>query len=223
MYCEYRAAYKKLTRENRNIIRKMKYYLNSHHLNEISYDSLIEDIVGMALETQERGEDFSDTVGIEYKDFCDELIKNTLRKSYAEKILGALAWILAYVGLVVPFMYLFSLIIQMPEVFCKGVMLITPLELIYKYLIIVFALNIGWILIKRNVYKSPTIIFPLFLAIITIVVMFSDYITVLLWRQRQIIEVNVLIWTAVFAVSALLTVFIKRAVATHLAKLNHVA
>lgn len=218
---EYHQAYRKLTPENRQVIRKMRYYLDSHYLNQVYYDALMNDIVGMALESQSRGERFSDTVGIAYQDFCDELVKNTLRQGPWERLLGALVWMFGYIGLIVPFMYLFSLFFNLADVTYEGILLVTPMELVFKYLFIVCALNIGWVLVKRSIYKSSTIVVGCFLSFITLTVIFADYITMNVWRQRETIHVNILIWMATLTAVVLLLLLIKTVVAQYRAKKEH--
>jgi len=220
---EYYTAYKKLNPQNKQIIRKMKYYLNSHYLNEVCYDSLMDDIVGMALESEGRGEDFADTVGLEYKVFCSELVTNTLRQSHLERILGAITWLIGYVGIIVPVMYLFALAFRLPDVHWQGIMLVTPMELIFKYLLIVLAVNVAWMAVKRCIYHSPTVIVASFLTFITLTVILADYITMQAWVQRQLVEINVLLWVLAFTFVVLLLLVTKHAVALYHARKNHCA
>lgn len=223
MQQEYNAAFGKLNAQNKQSIRKMRYYLNSHHLNEVCYESLMNDLVGMALESESRGESFEDTVGLEYKQFCEELVQNTLRQSRVERVLGVLIWLIGYVGIIVPLMYLFSLLFRVSDVHCSGVMLITPMELIFKYLTIVLSVNVAWMVSKRCIYHSPRVIIAAFLAFITLMVILADYITMQSWLQRQSVQINVLLWVLVFAAVVLLLLLVRRGIAVHRARKNHCA
>ena len=60
---ELSASMKKLNKENRRVIMKMEQYMESRYINEIAGEDILADMVGMALEYQERGEPFSEAIG----------------------------------------------------------------------------------------------------------------------------------------------------------------
>ena len=51
---ELSASMKKLNKENRRVIMKMEQYMESRYINEIAGEDILADMVGMALEYQER-------------------------------------------------------------------------------------------------------------------------------------------------------------------------
>ena len=58
MTSEQKKALKRVSKPNRKIILKMQRNLSTYDLNEMEYEQTISDIIGMALEYEERGESF---------------------------------------------------------------------------------------------------------------------------------------------------------------------
>ncbi|TQI67320.1 hypothetical protein [Clostridium sp. KNHs216] len=83
---------KLLTKENNRLLTDMIVYLHSGNLCEYDIEIIRKELLGMALETQIRNDDFRNVVGENYKTFCDELMKNGRRKTKYER---ALEWLSA--------------------------------------------------------------------------------------------------------------------------------
>ena len=64
----------KLTKENEKIMRKAKRYIRTVPLSTEEIRQIEEDITGMALESQERGEDFMEVIGKPIREFCEDLV-----------------------------------------------------------------------------------------------------------------------------------------------------
>ena len=64
----------KLTKENEKIMRKAKRYIRTFPLSTEEIRQIEEDITGMALESQERGEDFMEVIGKPIREFCEDLV-----------------------------------------------------------------------------------------------------------------------------------------------------
>ncbi len=188
----------KLTSENRQAIRRIKFYLESHYVDEGYLEGITSDIVGMALESQKRGEDFSKTVGLDYAEFSKELAENAPRQTYAEKIFNIIISTVACVGIVLPVMYVLGFIFRIRQITCRTVMLVAPLAFILKYMLIVFVIQVGWILVKRSIYKSQTFLVGVYVSAIVLAVILSDYITMLKPVYELTVEVNIFIWLAAF-------------------------
>ena len=62
----------KLTKENEKIMRKAKRYIRTFPLSTEEIRQIEEDITGMALESQERGEDFMEVIGKPIRDLAAE-------------------------------------------------------------------------------------------------------------------------------------------------------
>ncbi len=81
---------RKLTPENNNIMTDVICYLRSSNLCEYDLEVIRKDLLGMALESQIRGDTLQNVIGADYKSFCQELISNGRQKSVYEKTLEAL-------------------------------------------------------------------------------------------------------------------------------------
>lgn len=206
---EYRDTDLKLTPKNKQVIKKIKYYLESHYLEEDYMQDIMSDIIGMALESQTRGEDFSETVGLDYEEFCRELVANSPRQTYIEKVFNKIISAVVCLGIVLPIMYLLGLIFRIPAVRCESIMLVAPLAFILKYMLMVFILHIGWELGKRSVYKSQTVIVGIYIASIVLAIILSDYISMIKQVYSITVEVNMLIWFAAFIAIVLVLYFLK--------------
>ena len=51
-----------LSRENKAIVLKIEHYLETRGINDVSGEEVISDIIGMALECQERGDSFEEMI-----------------------------------------------------------------------------------------------------------------------------------------------------------------
>lgn len=107
-------AEKKLRKENNKsetslskstnlILTDMIVYLHSSDLCEYDIEIIRKELIGMAEESQMRGQAFQDVVGEDYKGFCDDLIQNGRKKSKQEKFIE-MAYVLI-VGFGVLFIY----------------------------------------------------------------------------------------------------------------------
>lgn len=63
-----------LSRANKRIISKMFSYIQKFPLEEIAVEQIRKDIIGMAEEAEQRGEDFNSVIGNDRKEFCNQLI-----------------------------------------------------------------------------------------------------------------------------------------------------
>ena len=78
---ELNLSMKKLDRENRRIILKIEQYMETRYINEIACEDILSDIVGMALECQERGEPFSEAIGGDYEAYPEFFIPGYFKTS----------------------------------------------------------------------------------------------------------------------------------------------
>lgn len=106
---ELAASIKKLNKDNRRIIMKMEQYMEARYINEIACEDILADMVGMALEYQERGEPFSEVIGNDCEAFCKELVVNSPRQSPLERVLNVFRWLILFSMLLMPGLYLLEL------------------------------------------------------------------------------------------------------------------
>ena len=104
MKSEYKSCLAQLDPENKKLLRKIKLYVDSRHLSRVAKEDLMGDIAGMALESQKRGESFSESIG-DHEIFCRELVKNSPRATVAEEIFRILTFVFLFAALMAPFIY----------------------------------------------------------------------------------------------------------------------
>lgn len=97
---------KQLSKENDSIITDMVCYLKSSSLCEYDIEIIRKELTGMALESQLRNQEFSDVIGEDYKTMCDELMKNSRKKTGYEKVLELLYILVVGIGT----LYLYEII-----------------------------------------------------------------------------------------------------------------
>ena len=68
------SEYSGLTKQNRHILKKMYRYIRTFPLKGGEIEQIKKDLIGMATESQERGESFLTALGKEPREFCDHLI-----------------------------------------------------------------------------------------------------------------------------------------------------
>ncbi|MFA5561385.1 MAG: hypothetical protein WDA00_01930 [Eubacteriales bacterium] len=212
-----RSELKKLTADNRKTIRKIRVYLESRHLNEFVFYETYSDIVGMALEYQERGQDFSEAVGMNYRDFCRSLIKSAQRQTWAERFLDDIQWIWRCGFFLIPMLYLFVLLFEdWSPARHEGAVLIAPVSYVVKYCALAMIVIVGWYLVKRAVYTSPKITFGLYLSSILLGFLLMDNL------QRRFVDsspwrIHVLVWMACALLLLVASKLAKRLVAKSVA------
>ncbi len=211
MTSDFKNALRTLTPENRRVIRDMYHYLGTCGLNEVVYEDLMSDLAGMALESQERGVSFSDTVGMDYHAFCRELVKNAEKQSFSERLFDVVRWIAACIGAVMPVMYLYALAFPRQTVFTEGLTLHSPLSFFLTYSAITVVAVLGWFVTKRFIYYSQTIVFPVYLTAILCSFVLFELLSV--YTDRVILELSLPLWLIAWALVLVLCLGAKRLIA----------
>jgi len=208
---------KRLSKENRKIIMKMETYLESHYINEVSGEDILSDIVGMALECQERNEPFLSAIGGDSESFCRELIRNSPRQSVWERITNMLRWLFLYAAILLPGMYLIELLFsKWSPAEIDGLRYVVHLSFVLKYYIFMFVLVVGWFFVRMCTYKPMKYVFGTYFAVFMLFFLFTDAALKFLVGER-IVSLNILIFAVVFAVLTLLCDLIRRLVAVTVA------
>lgn len=216
MNSEYRAAVAQLTPQNRRVLRRMARYIDSYSLNEVAYEELMSDLVGMALECQKRRQPFSEAVGMDEAAFCHELVANCPRRTRAERVFGMLLFLTAWVAAILPAMYLLEFVFPWMPGQCDGLIYITPAAFVCKYFATVLMLSTGLYFWKRITYRSKSVVGGVFLlAFLLVFITVSEVAPLVvgdaLWR------IHMPVW--IVACAALMALFyvIRRLVAMTLA------
>lgn len=207
-----RADIKQLTAENRRSLRHMARYLDSYALNDVAYEELISDLVGMALECQERRVPFLREVGMDEAAFCRELVQNCPRETRLERVLALCRWFVSWVAMVLPlFMLLKCLFRWMPGRF-DGLTYVTPFPFFAKYCILAALVSCGFLFLKRNTYRSwpyiGALYLSVFLAVFVVVSEAAAHIS-----QAVQLRLSLILWLMVFGGLWMLLYVARRCVA----------
>lgn len=209
---EWQVALLQLTPDNRRTLRRMARYLDSYSLNEVAYEELMSDLVGMALECEERQQPFSEAVGMDEVVFCHELVANCPRETWAERSLGACRWVVAWIGAVLPVMMLLELVFSWMPGSCEGLLYLTSISFLCKYCAAAALIAGGLYSLKRMIYYSKSLIGIFYLvAFLLVFITISEVCTYLLGSLQ--VTISLVVWLIVFAVLLLLCHVGKRCVA----------
>ncbi|MGB4504391.1 MAG: DUF1048 domain-containing protein, partial [Syntrophaceticus sp.] len=72
----------KLTPKNHEIYTDIDFYLMTSSLDELETEEILQEIIGMFLEAQQRGEDIEKVIGEDYQSFCDSIIESAQPKKF---------------------------------------------------------------------------------------------------------------------------------------------
>lgn len=207
---ELKSAMKQLTKENRKIIYHMEKYFGSHYLNEVCYDELLSDVVGMAIECQKRGDDFSEAVGMDYELFCHELALNIPKQSMVEKVFSCITWILYAVGIVIPCLFIYSKIFdRFTPAVCDGFLITASLAYFVKYTSIATLLVFGRYFFRRSSYSVQLRSLGIYVAFFLLFAIAIDNLAYS-WFGTSTISIHIIVWFVIFAILITLAFLAKR-------------
>ncbi len=206
-----------LTKENKRIIMKIEHYLETRYINEIAGEEILSDIVGMALECQERGDSFAEMIGDDHESFCRELIKNSPKQFIHERILSVLHWFLLFAMLLLPGLYIVELALpQYSPGAVSGLVYTVKLAYILKYYILMFVIVIGWFFVRMYTYKPTKYVFGAYFAILMLLFLFTDGILAFIVGKR-LVKINVLVWLISLAILLIICDLVRRIIAMTIA------
>lgn len=201
---------KKLNKENRRVIMKMEQYLESHYINEVTGEEILSDIVGMALECQERNESFSHAIGGDFEAFCRELIRNSPRQSIVERIMNVLRWLFLYAALLMGGLFLIEMFfVKWSPAEITGLVYTANLSFILKYYIFMFVLVFGWFIVRMCTYKPMKYVFGTYFAVFMLFFLFTELALKFLVGET-VVSINLLVVVMLFLVLTLLCDLIRR-------------
>lgn len=183
-----------LTKENRRTIMKIEHYLETHHINEVAGEEIIADIVGMALECQERGDSFTEMIGDDHESFCRELVRNSPKQYIHERVLRIMHWFLLFAMLLLPGLYLVELVL--PKYFpgsVNGLIYTVRLSYVLKYYILMFAIVIGWFYVRMHTYKPTKYVFGTYFSVIMLFFLLTDGVLAFIVGEI-IVDLSILLW-----------------------------
>lgn len=183
-----------LSKENKAIVLKIEHYLETRGINDVSGEEVISDIIGMALECQERGDSFERMIGNDHEAFCKELIRSLPRQSFLEKSLKALQWFLIFAMLLMPALFLIEVVFESksPAVI-EGMIYKSELAFIIKHYSLLTVVTFGTFFIRMYTYKPMKYVIGTYLSVIMAVALFSDSVLGLLIGPLEF-KVNIILW-----------------------------
>lgn len=206
-----------LTKENRRIVMQIEQYIECRYINEIAREEILSDIIGMALECQERGDSFSDMIGDDHEAFCKELIRNSPKQFFHERILHVLHWLLLFATLLLPGLFVIELLFSKyspGEV--VGVFYTVRLSYILKYYILMAVFVIGWFSVRMYNYKPMKYVFGAYFAVLMIFFLFTDAVLKFIVGEH-IVAVNIIVWTLSVAAVLVICDLARRVIAMSIA------
>lgn len=206
-----------LCRENRRIILKIEQYLETRYINDIACEEILSDMIGMALECQERGESFSDAIGGDHEAFCKELISSSPRQSVHERVLRILHWFLLFGMLLLPGLYLIELLFaKYSPAEVDGLLYTVRLSFLLKYYLLMFVIVVGWFFVRMYTYKPTRYVFGTYFSVLMLLFLFTDAVFTFIVGQR-VVTIHVIIWLLVAGILLVLCDLIKRVLAVTVA------
>ncbi|MBE6757835.1 MAG: hypothetical protein E7552_04720 [Ruminococcaceae bacterium] len=188
---EQRATFSQLTAENRRVLRRMQRFLDSYSLNEVTQEEILTDLTGMALECQQRGQPFSEAVGMDEAVFCHELVVNCPRQTRTERVLGALRWMTAWIGCIMPVMFFLECVFPWFSGDVVEGIYYVPLPFLCRYCAAVIPVATGMYIFKRLTYCSRSLVWTLFVAVFLLVFITVSEVSV---RLMNTVTVPLSLW-----------------------------
>lgn len=197
MKAELRNQIRSMPKDDAKIVKKMYHYFVARFLNPICRDELIEDIIGMAKESEQRKVPFAQTVGMDYQLFCHELAANIPRQRTWEIAWSILWWIFAAFSIAVPMIWFYSLLFpQWSAVKCEYLTVTVPLCWVIRYAFVISALVVVYYLLRRFSYANSVLLFGIcsvsFIALFLIADFAAQY-----FLDGVIVSLNILIAFAI--------------------------
>ncbi len=207
---ELNLSVKKLNPENKRIILKMEQYLESRYINEIAREDILLDIVGMALECQERGQSFYEAIGGDSEGFCRELVANAPKQSWVERILTVTHWLLLFLMILFPAQYILRMIFtKYAPGSIDGLIYSVPLRYLLKYVILTVVLTVGWFCARLYTYKPIKYVIGTYFAVFMLFFLGLDFFLDIIVRETAI-SISIIVWIIIFAVLLVLCDVAKR-------------
>lgn len=142
---------KKLTPENDEVNTNIVCYLRTSGMDELEAEEIIQDILGMMLEAQKRGEKIEQVIGDDYRAFCDSVIEAAHPKRFSWRKLFS---DLEIVVIVISFLWLLDIIFfYLPQMFKQG-RLILDFQVSLGFLINTAIILLASVLIVKYIGKT---------------------------------------------------------------------
>lgn len=213
---EYRVLLSKLSKENRRTIVKMYHYLETCYINEVVFEDMMHDLAGMALECQERGERFEDSIGTDYRTFCRSLAANAKTQTFAERFFDVLRWIVYFDGIIIPFLYLLYAIFGFTVPSIDRLILIAPAGQLLMYFSVATFTVLGYFIAKRFTYHAQTLVISTYLAAVISVFLLTDFLGDYFFKETTV-SVSIIAWGVAIGAILVICYLARRLIAMRIA------
>ncbi len=186
-----------LSADNRRVLRRIERFLDSYSLNEVTQEEIVTDLTGMALECQQRGQPFSEAMGMDEAVFCQELVASCPRETRTERALAALRWMTAWIGCILPVMFLLECVFPWMSGEITDGLYYVPLSFLCKYLAAVLPVAAGMYIFKRLTYCSRSLVWTLFAVVFLFVFITVSEVSARL-MSTVILPLSVWLWLWLF-------------------------
>lgn len=86
-FIQLRTYTSKMDTEYKKVLKSMRIYLGTKHINTYAQNEILKELAGMCIENQERGTVSKELFAHDYQTFCDEVSEQALRQSMKERFL----------------------------------------------------------------------------------------------------------------------------------------
>lgn len=197
---------KNLSKESVVFVKKMESYLVANGINRFELKRIRADIVSIMSEAEARGDSADSVFPNGGQDFCDEVLKNAVKKRWYEYVLSILTYIAISFAVVFPVVVLGTRLLPGEGEAVRGVIIeIDAVDLLIPFL----AAPIGsGVVIFTNRYIFTKKRFAVLLIFIALVPLIAGIIVLALYgafgEESAIVSLNwVALWLSVTAVAVL--------------------
>lgn len=196
-------ARSKLNKENRRTILKIEQYMESRYINEIACEEILSDIVGMALECQQRNESFKDAIGGDLELFCRELVRNSPRQSRLERVMDVLRWLIFFSLVLFPGLFIIELLFsQYAPGEIDGLVYTVRLSFLLKYITLMLVLVLGWFMVRMFTHKPFKYVIGTYFAVFMLFFLSTDAALAFIVGEMTV-SVHLIFWIIIFGAGVL--------------------
>ena len=197
---------KNISSAGSSLVKKMEYYLGANGVNYCEMKKIRADILSMIAEAEARGENAESIFPDGGKNFCDEVLKNAVKKKWYEYVLSVLFYMAVCFAVVFPVMVIYTRLSPYDGEAVRGVTLdIKATDLLIPFL----AAAIGGgasLFTNRYIFTKKRIALPLvFIALVPVVAIIIIFVVYGAFGEANaVVSLNwVALWLTVTAVAVL--------------------
>ncbi|MDE6000826.1 MAG: hypothetical protein K2G96_00670 [Clostridia bacterium] len=202
---------KNISKSGSSLVRKMQIYLSANGVNYCEVKNIRADIISMIAEAEARGESAESIFPDGGKNFCDDVLKNAVKKRWYEYVLSVMSYMAICFAVVFPIIVIFTRLCPNYGEAVSGVTMdIRATGLLVPFLTASIAGGAS-LFANRSIFNKKRIVVLLvcivLVPIIALIIVFAVYGA--FGRGTQIISLNwVGLWLTVVAVAVIESVLL---------------